>query len=156
MNQVALGRDELMHSAHVYLRVLEKKEANTLLCRACMHTCWHAIEEVSKYVYVHVWYTLLKYGGAQTPLISKRSKPTRQPYSTWRLCTAGSNSDPLCVLYGVGEAVYGVRSCTSTTIRPSEFFWACGWEVHLVWIVTQTGILLEGLPISTCFVRVDQ
>ena len=38
MNQVALGRDELMHSAHVYLRV-EKKEANTLLCRACMHTC---------------------------------------------------------------------------------------------------------------------
>ena len=39
MNQVALGRDELMHSAHVYLRVLEKKEANTLLCRVCMHTC---------------------------------------------------------------------------------------------------------------------
>jgi len=39
MNQVALGCDELMHSAHVYLRVLEKKEANTLLCRVCMHTC---------------------------------------------------------------------------------------------------------------------
>ena len=26
MNQVALGRDELMHSAHVCLRVLEKKK----------------------------------------------------------------------------------------------------------------------------------
>ena len=78
MNQVALGRDELMHSAHVYLHVLEKKEANTLLCRACMHTCLHAMEEASMY-------TLLKYGGAQTPLICKRSEPTRQPYSTWRL-----------------------------------------------------------------------
>jgi hypothetical protein len=96
MNQVALDCDELMHSAHVYLRVLEKKEANTLLCRACMHT---STCKLSMYTF-HAWYTLLKYGGAQTPLISKRSEPTRQPQAHG-VCVLGGRIQILCVLYGV-------------------------------------------------------
>ena len=33
----------------------------------------------------------------------------------------GSNSDPVRIIRRIGEAMYGVRSCTSTTVRPGEF-----------------------------------
>ena len=126
MNQVALGRDELMHS---YVCWKRKKLTHYYAVHACIRVDMQWKKCMRPCRGIH---TLLKYGGAQTLLFSKRSEPSHTD-------TAWGRIQILCILYGVQVKPYTEYDLVPQPQSGPVNFWAGGWEV-------QIRILLEALP----------